>query len=150
MRKAKRYRKIYGCSQWQPASENSRDSVARIQFIERIRGFVKGSISVPKGAKSYFLGQSCSLFSVSCGLRGPFHGDNTGSNPVGDAKYNQILSVDHAASKFPSGNATVTIEPELAPFSGFSGDFTSSSSEDSAYAPSSSFTASDKKAGLRC
>jgi hypothetical protein len=37
--------------------KNSRDSVARIQFIERIRGFVKGSISVPKGAKSYFLGQ---------------------------------------------------------------------------------------------
>jgi hypothetical protein len=72
--------------------KNSRDSVARIQFIERIRGFVKGSISVPKGAKSYFLGQSCSLFSVSCGLRGPFHGDNTGSNPVGDA--NKINNLD--------------------------------------------------------
>jgi hypothetical protein len=52
---------------------------------ETRRGFVKGSISVPKGSKTSIQGQPCPLVSVSYSCRGPFHGGNTGSNPVGDA-----------------------------------------------------------------
>jgi hypothetical protein len=58
----------------------------------------------------------------------PFHGDNTGSNPVGDAKYFQAFRANRARSDFDVGNATVTMEPELASFSRFS----SGSSGDSA------------------
>jgi hypothetical protein len=75
-----------------------------------------------------------------------FHGDNTGSNPVGDAKLIHALRTNSDSSTFNVSNATVTIEPELVPLSGFSSAFPG----DSAYAPSRSLTASERKAGLRC
>jgi len=50
-----------------------------------------------------------------------FHGDNTGSNPVGDAKQNQALRGDALPPVPSAGNAALTIDPELAPFSGIAG-----------------------------
>ena len=46
----------------------------------------------------------------------PFHGDNTGSNPVGDAIQNKGLTLFPAASPLLLGNAVVTLEGILAPF----------------------------------
>ena len=74
-----------------------------------------------------------------------FHGDNMGSNPIGDTKHYQQVNEDCGNQLVSVGNAVVTIEQELSPFSLFS-----ASSGDSAYAPSKSFTASERKAGLRC
>ena len=49
------------------------------------RGFTKGSIRVPEGAFCVKLWRSVPLVSITYGLVLPFHGGNTGSNPVGDA-----------------------------------------------------------------
>jgi hypothetical protein len=49
-------------------------------------GFNKGSRNVSQGSETAFRYQPCPLITVGYGSSGPFHGGNTGSNPVGDAK----------------------------------------------------------------
>jgi len=44
-----------------------------------------GPINVSKGSKGSETGCQCRLVSFSYNLQTPFHGGNTGSNPVGDA-----------------------------------------------------------------
>ena len=49
------------------------------------RGFNKGPIRLPEGSFALFLRRSVPLISISYEQADPFHGGNTGSNPVGDA-----------------------------------------------------------------
>jgi len=45
----------------------------------------------------------CPLSSFVCNSLTPFHGGNTGSNPVGDAKLNQALTVSPFRPLLPAG-----------------------------------------------
>jgi hypothetical protein len=54
-----------------------------------LQGFAEGSIRLPKRSLQFRLLRSVPLFSLTYDPLDPFHGGNTGSNPVGDA----ILSV---------------------------------------------------------
>jgi hypothetical protein len=45
-----------------------------------------------KLTETHFGGHPCCVVSISYKLCGPFHGGNTGSNPVGDAKSNQAVA----------------------------------------------------------
>jgi hypothetical protein len=59
--------------------------------------------------ESVLLRYPCRLVSISYETDDPFHGDNTGSNPVGDA--NKTKDLDQLLSSFNSpGSAVVTIE----------------------------------------
>ena len=49
-----------------------------------------------------------------------FHGDNMGSNPIGDTKSFQWLRVKLHLPNFSVGNAVVTIGRELSPLSAVS------------------------------
>jgi len=55
--------------------------------------FNKGSTSAPEGALQHFRSHPCRVFSFSYGSRAPFHGGNTGSNPVGDANLFNIAQI---------------------------------------------------------
>ena len=59
--------------------------------MQRSQRFNKGSIRVSEGALRHFRSHPCRVFSQSYRSQAPFHGGNTGSNPVGDAKSNQAL-----------------------------------------------------------
>ena len=48
--------------------------------------------SVPKRFLRYIQSDRCPLSSFVCNRLTPFHGDNTGSNPVGDAKLQLAVS----------------------------------------------------------
>jgi len=56
------------------------------------RGFDKGSIRVPKRSFSLYSLRSVPLISVIYDCPYLFHGGNTGSNPVGDAKHNILFA----------------------------------------------------------
>jgi len=49
------------------------------------RGFNEGSITASLGSKTTFTNQPCPINTISYDVQNPFHGGNTGSNPVGDA-----------------------------------------------------------------
>src|SRR5207302_3572732 len=69
------------------------------------RGFTKGSIRVPEGAFCVKLWRSVPLVSITYDSVLPFHGGNTGSNPVGDAKSFQQLT---AICQFRGGDTLGT------------------------------------------
>ena len=56
-------------------------------------GFTKGSIRVPEGAFCVKLWRSVPLVSTTYDSVLPFHGGNTGSNPVGDTKFINYLQI---------------------------------------------------------
>ena len=89
------------------------------------RGFNEGSIKLPQGSKTAFQSQPCHWFTISYSRWRPFHGGNTGSNPVGDANHfnnlqEQPRSVRHrvrhrAFSDPPPPRRAWPLRPDLSP-----------------------------------
>ena len=71
-------------------------------FVQEKLGSNQGPITLPRCYLRLQNGLSVPPFLISYKLLFPFHGGNTGSNPVGDAKFQRYLHFGHDR---------VTIEP---------------------------------------